>query len=271
LGKIWPALDVGAGAAGDADLALAAADDYSPTAAEERDGTFRIFFDSHENRDRAAAALSSQFTIARVEVDDEDWARRSQSDLAPITVDRIVVHPALPARPASPALIDLVIPPSMGFGTGRHSTTRLCLAALQKFDLHEKCVLDVGTGSGLLAIAAVKLGASRAIGTDSDPDAIHAATENLEFNRVTNVELVVSDLMRDPLPMADVVIANLTGALLVRAASRLVAAVNPGGVLIVSGVLASERDDIRRGFANQRFVEDVQEDEWLAFTMSSEC
>jgi ribosomal protein L11 methylase PrmA len=74
-------------------------------------------------------------------------------------------------------------------------------------------------------------------------------------------------LLRDPLPPADVVLANLTGALVVRAAARLVAAVNAGGVLIISGVLASERDDIRRAFANQTFVEDVQEDEWLGFTV----
>lgn len=274
MGKVWPALDIGGAIP---DLALAAADDYSPTAAEERGSTLRIFFGSPETRDRAADALSPRFVVIRVDVDDEDWARRSQPDLLPITVGRIVVHPgppALPTRPAPPALpaplnrIDLVIPPSMGFGTGHHATTRLCLAALQKLDLHGKSVLDVGTGAGLLAIASVKLGAAHAVGTDDDSDAIQAARENLEFNGVTDVELVVSDLMRHPLPAADVVVANLTGALVVRAASRLVAAVKPGGVLIVSGVLATERDDIRRAFANQRFVEDVQEDEWLGFTIS---
>jgi len=155
----------------------------------------------------------------------------------------------------------------MGFGTGHHATTRLCLAALQRIDLGGKVVLDAGTGSGLLAIAAAKLGAMRAIGIDDDHDAIHAAEENREFNSVTNVELKVGDLLNDALPAADVVVANLTGGLVVRAATRLVAAVNPGGVLIISGILASERDEIRRAFANQVFVEDVQEDEWLGFTI----
>jgi ribosomal protein L11 methyltransferase len=218
-------------------------------------------------RERASASLSKQFTLTSIDVDDEDWARRGQGDLSPIVVGRIVVYPSPPAQPAPPAQVDLVIPPSMGFGTGHHATTRLCLAALQSIDLQGKLVLDVGTGSGLLAIAAVKLGAAAAVGTDDDADAVQAARENLELNRVTNVELIVSDAMTDPLPVADVVVANITGALIVRAASRLVAATKPGGVLILSGVLASERDGIRRAFANQALENVVQEDEWLGFTL----
>lgn len=272
MGKAWPAIDVEARHAADADLVLAAADDYSPTAVEERDGALRIFFSTPDSRDRAFGALTDRFTLTRVDVDDEDWARRGQPDLSPVVVGRVTVHasrPALPTHPALPAEIDLVIPPSMGFGTGHHATTRLCLAALQSIDLRGKVVLDVGTGSGLLAIAAAKLGAARAIGTDDDPDAVQAARENLESNQVTNVELVVSDVMNDPLPAADVVVANITGALIVRASSRLVAAVRPGGVLILSGILASERDDIQRAFANQTFVDVVQQDEWLGFTLQS--
>jgi ribosomal protein L11 methyltransferase len=157
----------------------------------------------------------------------------------------------------------------MGFGTGHHATTRLCLAALQAVDLRGKFVIDVGTGSGVLAIAASALGAARALGIDDDADAIAAANENLEFNRVTNVTLEVCDLMNETLPQADVVVANLTGALIVRAAARLMQAVRPGGVLIVSGIMATEGDDVRRAFANQAFVAAVQEDEWLAFTIRS--
>jgi len=267
LGKSWPALDVSTRGGTDHELVLAAVDDYSPTAIEERDAALRVFFATPELRERASASLSSQFTLTSVDVDDEDWARRGQADLSPVVVGRVVVYPSRPAHPADPAQVDIVIPPSMGFGTGHHATTRLCLAALQSIDLRGKFVLDVGTGSGLLAIAAVKLGAAAALGTDDDADAIQAARENLELNRVTNVELVVGDAMTDPLPAADVVVANITGALLVRAASRLVAATKAGGVLILSGVLASERDDIRRAFANQTVEDVVQQDEWLGFTL----
>jgi ribosomal protein L11 methyltransferase len=157
----------------------------------------------------------------------------------------------------------------MGFGTGHHATTRLCLAELQKLDLRGKSVLDVGTGSGVLAIAAAALGAESALGIDDDADAIQAANENLECNAVTNVTFAVRDLMKEDLPAVDVVLANLTGALVVRAASRLMTAVRDGGTLIVSGVLAAEGDDVRQAFANRTFAALVQEDEWLAFTIRS--
>ena len=255
MGKRWPAVD----ATGDPDRLLAIADDYSPTAVEERDGALRIFFPTPELRDRAAAALRG----TPVDVDDQDWAKKQ--DLPPITAGRITVVSSRQSPVASHLVI--TIPPSMGFGTGHHATTRLCLGELQKIDLHGKFVLDVGTGSGLLAIAAVKLGAVRAIGTDDDADAIQAARENLELNHVTNVDLVVSDLMKDALPRADVVVANLMGALIVRAADRLIQAVAPGGTLILSGILDTERGDIERAFANHTIRQVVQEDEWLGFTI----
>jgi ribosomal protein L11 methyltransferase len=268
LGKSWPALDA---SSDQSDLFLAAVDDFSPTAVEERDDRLRVFFATPAARDAAVGALGEQFSVSPIDVDDEDWARRSQESLGSITVGRITLVPSVtsrPALPADPALV-LVIPPSMGFGTGHHATTRLCLAALQTIDVHGKFVLDVGTGSGVLAIAASALGAARALGIDDDADAIAAANENLEFNGVTNVTLEVRNLMNEPLPQADVVVANLTGALVVRAAARLTRAVKPGGLLIISGVLASEGDEVRRAFANRTFLADVQEDEWLAFTIRS--
>ena len=143
MGKTWPAIDV---VNGEQDLVLAAADDYSPTAVEERDDSLRIFFLTAEIRDRAATALASRFALSSVDVGDDDWARRSQQGLKPIEVGDITVVPTLLAPAALPGRHVIVIPPSMGFGTGHHATTRLCLAALQLADPRGKTVLDVGTG-----------------------------------------------------------------------------------------------------------------------------
>jgi ribosomal protein L11 methyltransferase len=156
----------------------------------------------------------------------------------------------------------------MGFGTGHHVTTRLCLAALQELDLTNRVVLDVGTGSGVLAIAADRLGAARALGIDYDPDAIQSAQENLPLNPdVRRVTFETVDLAARALPDADLVTANLTGALLARSAPLLLAAARRGGHLVLSGILATERDEVVRAMAPATVVWERQEDGWVGLTM----
>jgi ribosomal protein L11 methylase PrmA len=328
--KQYPALTVGSVA--DPDLLAAAVDDFSPTAIESRESDIRVFFATPADRDAACAALAARFDVTAIDVSDEDWARRSQENLEPITVGHITVaapwaainHLPL-AISHEPLAIVIVITPSMGFGTGHHATTRLCLAALQVFDLRDQTVLDVGTGSGVLAIAAERLGARRAIGIDNDADAIQSARENLEVNpAVRHVTFEIGDLTASPergargFPppldgnpasfgdrqpsetgspaasgssaspqrspgsrrakgerlalqlrsgQADVVTANLTSTLLVRSASTLLANVRAGGTLILSGLLAHERDEVCRAFAPAPVVWEWEEDGWVGLAM----
>jgi ribosomal protein L11 methyltransferase len=267
--KIYPAIVV---QHADPDLVAGLVDDFSPTAIEPRIDDIRVFFTSTRDRDSAQRVLAERFDVSSEGVPDDDWARRSQENLQPVTVGAVTVVASRPPNPrptTSPSSLTIVIVPSMGFGTGHHITTRLCLEALQTLDLARRTVLDVGTGSGVLAIAAVLLGGLRAIGIDSDADAIQSARENLALNpdaddRVTFLE---TDVMGAPLPAADVVTANLTGALLVRAANRLSAALSPGGVLILSGMLAGERDDVRRAFHAMPVVWEREEDGWVGAAM----
>jgi ribosomal protein L11 methyltransferase len=246
---IYPAIDV---RSGPADVIPAIVDDFAPTAIEERPDAIRVFFVDANLRDAAGAALSAaRYHVQSIDVDDEDWARRSQENLKPVTIERITVAPPWYPQPLAPGPQPLVvfIQPSMGFGTGHHATTRLCLRALQAVDLTGRFLLDVGTGSGILAIAAVKLGAARAEGIDYDADAIAAANENLQLNSgVESVKFRVADLSIADLPAADVVTANLTGAALIGSAVRLLDFVRPGGTLVVSGLLDEERDDVVRAF-----------------------
>ena len=273
--KLWPALDL---VSAD-DLLLAALDDFSPTALEELHDGLRVFFATREHRDRAQAALSERGIAAvMIEVSDEDWAVRSQQNLAAITVGDITIVPKLMERSEDcSGPLTIVIEPSMGFGTGHHATTRLCLAALQRTAVAGAFVLDVGTGSGILAIAAARLGAAHALGIDFDGDAIQSATENLTRNPdVRTVRFELTDVTHDPgaarptsLPRADVITANLTGALLARVAATLIDALNPGGVLIVSGILAAEEETVRRAFCSVEAVWRQQEDEWVGLMFRS--
>jgi ribosomal protein L11 methyltransferase len=267
--KQYPAIDVRTDSP---DMLLAIVDDFGPTAVEERDASVRVFFSTAGDRHAAQRALTPRFDVTAVDVPDEDWARRSQENLQPVTVGRITVSPnpqsiRNPIRNPQSAIrntIDIVIAPSMGFGTGHHVTTRLCLTALQTIDLTTRVVLDVGTGSGVLAIAADRLGAARAIGIDCDTDAIRSARENLDLNPEANrVTFDAVDLAARALPIVDVVTANLTGALLVRSALALLAAVRPGGTLILSGIQSQERDEVRQAFADAAVCWERHEDGWV--------
>jgi ribosomal protein L11 methyltransferase len=156
----------------------------------------------------------------------------------------------------------------MGFGTGHHVTTRLCLEALQAIDLRDRTVLDVGTGSGILAIAADRLGAARAVGIDTDADAIQSARENLALNPdAAHVAFEVADLTASALPDADIVVANLTGALLVRSAPRLAAAVHEQGMLIVSGLLAHERDEVVAALSGLSLIWEREDEGWVGLAV----
>lgn len=268
--KAYPALEI---RAADPDRLYAAIDDFSPTALEERTDSIRVFFSTTSARDNAQSALAPEFQVAAIDVPDEDWARRSQADLQPVTVGRLTISPRVTASSDV-----IVITPSMGFGTGHHATTRLCLAALQTLDLSNASVLDVGTGSGVLAIAADRLGAARTLGIDHDQDAVQAARENLALNPTAgHVSFAVADLRTTALPRAGVVTANLTGALLIETAADLLGAVEDRGALIVSGLLASERDEVVGALRRDkkgghdvpvaRIVWEREEDGWVGLAM----
>jgi ribosomal protein L11 methyltransferase len=273
-----PALDI-SGANGE--LVLALVDDYSPTAVEEHDGSLTIFFSDPTRRDQAQEAVTRAWpdvqTAAR-EVLDEDWARRSQQNLTTVTIGRVTVAPpwAVPRSEASGLQpLTVIIEPSMAFGTGHHATTQLCLGALQTLNDVNAFVLDVGTGSGILAITARRLGARRALGIDNDPDAIRCAGENLRLNRgVDGVAFHTADLtstwdvlrQETGVPAADVVTANLTGSLLIRSAPALLAALAPGGTLIVSGLLEGERNEVVAAYGALQHAWESAEDGWVGLS-----
>jgi ribosomal protein L11 methyltransferase len=259
-GRTWPALDV----RHVPEFFEAALTDYQVTAINEGDEAWRVFFHSSDERDRAVRALRAEFegvAIDPVDVPDEDWAARSQDSLRAIHVGRIIVAPPWDAP------LTIVVQPSMGFGTGHHATTRLCLASLQQLDLRGKTVIDVGTGSGVLAMAASLLGAANVIGIDDDADAVAAARENLGLNTRARVTLQVGDLRQMESANADLVLANLTGALLVAAADRLKQLTDSEGRLMLSGFVAHEEREVLEAFAPLAVEHRAQEEEWLCVTL----
>jgi ribosomal protein L11 methyltransferase len=229
-----------------------------------------VVFTTAVDRDAAAEALIGQFpdaVIRSMEVPDEDWVAKSQANLKAVQIGAIIVAPPWDVPPTNHRRLVIVIRPSMGFGTGHHATTRLCLSALQRVPVQGRTVIDVGTGSGLLAIVASRLGASRVVAIDNDADAIHAAEENLELNRGVDMTLRTGDIRFNESGPFDVVVANLTGALLREAAAHLRALAGPGAHLILSGFLRSEEADVLASYEGLAVTRRSEEEEWLCLTL----
>jgi ribosomal protein L11 methyltransferase len=245
--RCWPAIEIAFDAPAEGERLLLALDGHSPAGIhEESDRAWRIVFGTAEARDRAARSLTrilkGTARINPVDVPDENWAERTQRDLRAVVVGRIVVAPPWDVPEPAVDRIVIIVRPSTGFGTGHHASTRLALQLMQDVALAGRRVLDVGTGSGVLALAAARLGAVRVAAVDSDPDALEAARGNLALNPGCAVDFRLATLgCTSDLPASDVVLANLTGTLLQREARSLAALVAPGGQLIASGLLDHEQ------------------------------
>jgi ribosomal protein L11 methyltransferase len=191
------------------------------------------------------------FSLTRPEekiVADQDWVRLTQSQFAPIQIGvRIWVVPSWHETPTDPNAICLAVDPGLAFGTGSHPTTHLCLLWLeQQTHLQNTSLLDYGCGSGILAIAAKKLGCNPVVGTDIDPQAMVAARSNAEINGV-DITFALPD---DAVPMLgadaryDIVMANILANPLQVLAPALVQRIRPGGQIVLSGVLSRQADEV---------------------------
>lgn len=181
-------------------------------------------------------------------VEEQDWVRLTQSQFAPIQIgERIWVVPSWHEAPADPNAICLAVDPGLAFGTGSHPTTHLCLLWLeQQSNLQSQSLLDYGCGSGILAIAAAKLGCNPVIGTDIDPQAMVAARSNAEINN-TSIRFVLPNEDAPELAAEtkyDIVMANILANPLQVLAPALVNKMKVGGKIVLSGVLARQADEV---------------------------
>jgi ribosomal protein L11 methyltransferase len=181
-------------------------------------------------------------------VEDQDWVQLTQSQFAPIPIgERIWVVPSWHDAPPDSNAICLAVDPGLAFGTGSHPTTHLCLLWLEQYrNLQNHSLLDYGCGSGILAIAAAKLGAQPVVGTDIDPQAIVAARSNAEMNKI-EIRFVLPNENAPELASQtkyDIVMANILANPLQVLAPALVNKIRPGGQIVLSGVLARQAEEV---------------------------
>jgi ribosomal protein L11 methyltransferase len=196
-------------------------------------------------RGHRALASAPEPTVARVE--DRDWARVGLAGLGAMAFGgRLWVIPSW-LEPPEPAAVVLRLDPGLAFGTGRHPTTALCLDWLAGADLAGARLVDYGCGSGILAVAGLLLGASRAWAVDHDPQALVATRDNGGRNGVAGrLEVTAPEALDSP--PADVVVANILARPLVELAPRLAGLLAPGGWLVLSGLLADQAPDVAEAY-----------------------
>jgi ribosomal protein L11 methyltransferase len=196
--------------------------------------------------DAAGAIDAPRPSYETYRVADRDWVRETQAQFAPIRIrDDFWIVPSWCAPPRSDA-INLVLDPGMAFGTGTHPTTRLCLAWLAEHVTRDSSVLDYGCGSGILAIAAMLLGAKCADGADIDPQAITSSIANAKVNR-TNARFAHVDALGDA--RYALVVANILANPLRVLAPALSRRTKPGGRIALAGILARQADEVAAAYA----------------------
>ncbi len=219
-------------------------------------------------------------TIASGETEDKDWINNWKQYFKPFTVDDILIKPTweeIPEELGDKLLIE--IDPGTAFGTGQHETTQLCIRQLQKYITPETTILDVGTGSGILGITALKLGAKEVFGTDLDENAIAAVKENMEANDIPmdKFQVLQGNIIDDRaiqekagFEKYDVVVANILADIIILLQKEISVHMKKDAIFITSGIINMKEEAVKKAFEeNDAFelVETTYQGEWVSITV----
>ena len=273
----------------DAGELLALLDDPSFAGAWQEDGVIHLYCPAERwsaaklasiQKEVGALGCASDRGLTWACLPEQDWNARWAASVEPLRVgQRVVIRPSWKEAALRPGDIELVIDPKQAFGTGHHATTQLLIERLEELIRGGEHVVDVGTGSGILAMVALRLGAASALGIDSDPTALACAREYARLNGFGE-ELQLrggsgEELGTHSSSPADVLLANLDRKTLLTSGTSLLSVLKPGAVLVVSGILVENAEEIAALFTERGGVpaQVLRRDEWVAleFHLPESC
>jgi ribosomal protein L11 methyltransferase len=199
-------------------------------------------------------------------VNEEDWANNWKKYYKPTRIGkRIVVKPIWEEYKKEGNDIVIELDPGMAFGTGTHETTRMCVQALEKYIKHQDMIFDVGTGSGILAIAAAKLGSKEVMAVDLDPVAVDSAMQNISFNDISNIKVMQGNLLDVVNGKADIVVANIIAEIIILLTDDVKKSLNQGGLFISSGIIRERQEAVMQKLIQSGFeIMEINTDgEWV--------
>ncbi len=208
--------------------------------------------------------------IVRRTVEGDDWIEIWKKHYKPIDLGKVVVCPAWINHEPKEGQVKIIIDSNMAFGTGEHETTSMVLKLAQEYIKPSDTVVDVGTGSGILGIAAAKLGAKKVVMTDIDFVAVKTARHNCEINGVSDkCEVDLNNLLDEKNVVGDILLANITADILLVLSNSVVQHVKKGGIIVLSGIIKGRVDEVVEKYSSLgfEFVKRTDEGEWIAVVM----
>jgi len=232
---------------------------------EEENGLIAYIKEEDFNEEKLKTVLKNELTFTKTLIKEENWNEQWESGFEPVIIRDFAAIRAMFHKPVKNVKYDLIITPKMSFGTGHHATTFLMIGLMGKISFKNKTVIDFGTGTGVLAILAEKLGASKVIAIDYDEWSINNAMENIEANNCHHIFLEKRDDLTD-ISAADILMANINLNVLTKVSSSINAFLKPGSLLLTSGFLIKDQSAMEKVFNENNFTTlfVIRKDGWMA-------
>lgn len=225
-------------------------------------------------KQRISELIEAEAELKLEQIKEEDWAEAWKQYFKPERIGKIVIKPSWEEFIPSADEIIIELDPGMAFGTGTHPTTRLCLKLLQEIITPETKMLDVGTGSGILALSGAKLGAAKITAVDIDPVAVKVTLENIKRNRMEGlIEVYESNLLDRRLDSKyNLVVANIISNAIIEISSQLKKVMEPGGLFLASGIIEERYAEVLDSLIKQGFshLKNVFEEGWVGLIVKAE-
>lgn len=238
---------------------------------EEKENEIKAYFSNTVEIEELRQIITGHgLNFKEAKLEEQNWNHSWESNFQPVLVENLVGIRADFHEPVQGVQYELLITPKMSFGTGHHATTHLMIKAMMDLDLKDKTVLDFGTGTGVLAILAEKLGAATVIAIDNDEWSISNAAENLEKNQCRKVRLEKADELLSYQQPFDIILANINRHVILDNLASLKRLLKKEATLLVSGLLKEDREDIREAFKLHRieFADDWERGDWICIKAS---